>query len=146
LDDFERKSPSVPGHPLQHDRPRARPVVDDRHLGLAPDGDEGRRGADGDHAPADNVPRGDTALTGTFSHARCQEGREVISVGFGHGYVPLWRATRIDATQTMSLAPLVGTAIAPGWPRSPVPATFADMMADTHCINSVALGLEPEEQ
>src|SRR2546425_2965482 len=34
----------------------------DRRLGLAPDGDEGRRGADGDHAPADDVARSDTEI------------------------------------------------------------------------------------
>src|SRR5206468_6233557 len=101
--ELARDVPAAAGDPLQHDRPRARPVIDDRRLdlvalvelhfarhgiaelgeldrrlGLAPDGDEGRRGADGDHAPADDVPRSDTALTGALPLARREERREVL--------------------------------------------------------------------
>src|SRR5207244_7208616 len=106
--------PAAAGDPLEHDRPRARPVIDDRRLdlvalvelhfarrgvaelaeldrrlGLAPDGDEGRRAADGDHAPADDVARSDTALTRALPLARREERREVLVVGFGHGSVLL---------------------------------------------------------
>src|SRR5439155_25319239 len=83
---------------LQHDRPRARPVVDDRRLdlvalpemdlarrriaklaeldrrlGLAADGDEGRRGADRDHPSADDVADGDAALAGVLPPALREE-------------------------------------------------------------------------
>src|SRR3989449_4289621 len=115
--ELARDVPAAPGDPLQDDRPRARPVIDDgrldlvalvelhlarrgvaelaeldRRLGLAPDGDEGRRGADGDHAPADDVARSDTALTSALSLARREERREVLVVGFGHGPILLQRA------------------------------------------------------
>jgi len=112
--ELARDVPAAAGDPLQNDRPRAGAVIDDRRLdlvafvelhfarrgvaelaeldrrlGLAPDGDEGRRGADGDHAPADDVARSDTALTGALPLARREQRREVLVVGFGHGSVLL---------------------------------------------------------
>src|SRR5262249_40603927 len=87
--ELARDVATAAGDPLQHDRPRACPVVDDgrldlvalaeveltrcrvaelaqidRRLGLAADGDERRAGADGDHPAADDVAHDDAALAG----------------------------------------------------------------------------------